>query len=202
VIGGPHRRFSGLAFGVGVVLGQAAACGLAFALGVATIPQHDGTHETLRSALELGLGVAMLAAAARIRYHPRPAQPSRTAERSRAVLARLAQLSAPKLLLAGAALGIGGPKRLGITALVAATISASGWSDQVRLTFALAYVVIATVLVWVPVLLALVFGHETAQRMQDVQAWLVAHRRALTFFPLTVLGILVIVDAAVALIER
>ena len=128
VIGGPHRRFSGLAFGVGVVLGQAVACGFAFALGVATIPRHGSGHATLRATLELVLGVAMLAVAARVRYGPRPPRPSRAGERSKAVLARLAQLSAPKLLMAGAALGVGGPKRLGITVLVAATISASGWS--------------------------------------------------------------------------
>ena len=101
--------------------------------------------------------------------------------------------------MAGAALGIGGPKRLGITILVAATVSASGWSDELRVTVAVAYVVVATVLVWVPVLLALVFGHRTAEWMENVQAWLVAHREPLTFYPLTVLGILVIVDAAFAL---
>ena len=199
VIAGPHRRFSGLAFGIGVVLGQAIACGLAFALGVATVPHHDGARETLRAALELGFGVLLLAVAARVRYLPRPAQPSRTAERSKVVLARLAQLSAPKLFMAGAALGIGGPKRLAITILVTATISASGWSDELRVTIAVLYVLVATVLVWVPVLLALAFGHRSAEWMRNVEAWLVAHREPLTFYPLTVLGVLVIADGVLAL---
>jgi Sap-like sulfolipid-1-addressing protein len=200
VITGPHRRFSGLAFGIGVVVGQAVAFGLAFALGVATVPGHDSERETLRAALELACGVAFLVVAARVRYRPRPAHPSRASERSKAVLARLTHLNVPQLLLAGLALGVGGPKRLGITVLVAATISASSWSGEVKVTFALVYVVIATVLVWVPVLLSLLLGRRTAGYLQDVESWLAAHRQALTFYPLTVLGILVVVDAVVALL--
>src|SRR5689334_1705552 len=119
VIGGPHRRVSGLAFGIGVVLGQAVACALAFALGV------------------------------------------------------------------------GGPKRLGLTVLVAATIYASTWSGEVKVSAATGYVVVATVLVWVPVVLSLVLGPRTAAYLQEVEAWIAAHRQALTFVPLPVLGILV-----------
>jgi hypothetical protein len=200
VIGGPHRRFSGLAFGLGVVLGQAASCALVFALGVATVPSHDGDHETLRAVLELVFGGALLVVAARVRYLPRPVRPTRTNQRTKAVLARLERLSTPKLLTAGAALGVGGPKRLSITVFTAATISASGWSDDVRVTFAIVYVVIATVLVWAPVLLALLFGRKTAGYLENVQSWLTEHRQALTVVPLTVIGILVIVDGAVALL--
>jgi hypothetical protein len=199
VIGGPHRRFSGLAFGIGVVLGQAVACGLAFALGVATLPGDDSGRDTLRAALELAFGVALLVVAARVRFRPRPAHPSHATERSKAVLARLRDLSAPKLFLAGLALGVGGPKRLSLTVLVAATISSSAWSGEVKVTFAAGYVVIATVLVWAPVLLSLVLGRRTAGYLQEVEAWIAAHRQALTFCPLTVLGILVMVDGVVAL---
>jgi hypothetical protein len=35
--------------------------------------------------------------------------------------------------------------------------------------------------------------------MQNVEAWLVAHREPLTFYPLTVLGVLVVADGAIAL---
>ncbi len=65
VIGGPHRRVSGVAFGIGVVVGQAAACGVAFALGVATVPGEGSARETLRALLELGCGMALLVVAAR-----------------------------------------------------------------------------------------------------------------------------------------
>ncbi len=116
------------------------------------------------------------------------------------MLARLRQLSEPKLLAAGLALGVGGPKRLGLTVLAAATISASGWSGEAKVTFAVGYVVVATVLVWVPVVLSLVLGPRTAGYLRAVEAWIAAHRQALTFYPLTVLGILVVVDGVVALL--
>jgi hypothetical protein len=200
IIGRPHRRFTGLAFGAGVVLGQTLACGLAFALGVAAVPDHNGARGTLRAVLELGVGIALIGLAARIRFVPRPAQPSRTSQRSKAVLARLEQLSVPKLFVAGAALGVGGPKRLGLTVFAAATISATGWSAELKVTAAVFYVLVATVLVWVPVLLALIFGRRTAAWMQAIQQWLAAHREPLTFYPLTVVGILVVVDALFALV--
>jgi Sap, sulfolipid-1-addressing protein len=202
VIGRPHHRFGGLAFGVGVVLGQTIACGLAFALGVAAVPDRTDAHETLRAALQLALGIALIGIAARLRFAPRPPppQPSRTSQRSRAVLARLEQLSVPKLFFAGAALGVGGPKRLGLTVFAAATISATGWSAELKVAAAIFYVLFATVLVWLPVLLALVFGRRTAEWMESIQSWLAAHRQPLTFYPLTVVGILVVVDAVVALL--
>jgi hypothetical protein len=200
VIGGPHRRISGLAFGIGVVLGLATACAVAFALGVATVPGANSARETLRAALEIACGVALLAAAVRLRSRPRAPHPSRTAERSRAVLARLRRLSGPKLFVAGVVLGVGGPKRLGLTVLVAATISASTWSGEVKVTFAVMYVVIATVLVWVPVVLSLFLGRRTAESLQRVQPWIAAHRQVLTFVPLTVLGVLVMADGLVALL--
>ena len=74
------------------------------------------------------------------------------------MLARLRHLSAPKLGAAGLALGVGGPKRLGLTVLVAATIAASTWSGEVMVAAATGYVVVATVLVWVPVVLSLLLG--------------------------------------------
>ena len=67
VVGGPHRRASGVAFAVGVVVGQAVACGLAFALGVATVPGADTARETLRAVLEVGCGIALLVVSARVR---------------------------------------------------------------------------------------------------------------------------------------
>jgi hypothetical protein len=200
VVGGPHRRASGVAFAVGVVVGQAVACGLAFALGVATVPGADTARETLRAVLEVGCGIALLVVSARVRSRLPAPHPSRSAERSRAVLGRLRHLSVPKLLAAGLVLGVGGPKRLGLTVLVAATISASTWSGEVKLAFVAGYVVIATVLVWVPVLLSLLLGPRASGYLQRVQAWITAHRQALTVVPLTVLGVLVVVDGVVTLV--
>ena len=77
--------------------------------------------------------------------------------RSKAAFARLERLSLPALLFAGAALTLG-PKRLAITLLVTASISAADVSDAEAVTLSLLYVVIATTLVTLPVVLAIVFA--------------------------------------------
>jgi hypothetical protein len=61
------------------------------------------------------------------------------------------------------------------------------------------YVVVATALVTVPVVLAIVFGERGGRWMLEVEHWLSAHKRPLTSYPLTILGVLVIVDALLAL---
>jgi hypothetical protein len=53
--------------------------------------------------------------------------------------------------------------------------------------------------VTVPVVLAIVFGTRGEQWMLEVEHWLSAHKRPLTVYPVTILGVLIIVDAAFAL---
>jgi hypothetical protein len=195
---GTRARWRSSAFAVGVVLGQAAICALAFAVGAASAPGAQSGRDTTRAVLELVVGIMMLAGAwyARYRYTPRT---SPTSTRSKAALARLDQVHAPAAFGTGAALGIGGPKRLGITLIVAATIAASGWSARGEVTLAVVYVVIATAVVWVPVGLALVFGSRAAGWMATAQEWLAARRQLMTFRALLVLGALVTLDAIIAL---
>jgi Sap, sulfolipid-1-addressing protein len=196
---GTRARWRSSAFAVGVVLGQAAVCGLAFAVGAASVPGSQSGRDNSRAALELVIGVALLAGSwyARYRYTPKTAP---TSSRSKAALARLDKVHTPAAFGTGTALGIGGPKRLGITLIVAATIAASGWSGRGEATLALAYVVIATAVVWGPVSLALVFGARAAGWMETAQAWLTAHRQLMTVRALFVLGVLATVDAIVALV--
>jgi len=95
---------------------------------------------------------------------------------------------------AGAALTLG-PKRLGITLLVTATIAGGDLSAIGATSLTVFYVVVATLLVTVPVILAIVFGERGEQWMLAVEHWLSAHKRPLTFYPLVILGVLVTVDA-------
>lgn len=105
-----------------------------------------------------------------------------------AIQARLARLSPGTALGTGAALGIGGPKRFGITFLAAATVAASDASDEWSIVLAGVYVLIATALVWVPVLLYLVFAERSTDWLRDRQAWVRAHEGPLVFYPSVVLG--------------
>ena len=198
VLGSRYGRWSGLAFAIGVVLGQLIVCALAYALGTAALPVGQHAHETARVVLELALGITLLIGGGYAWRQPAYHAPKPNS-RSKAAFARLERLSLPALFLTGAALTLG-PKRLGLTLIVTASISAADLSDSESIALTLLYVVIATALVTVPVVLAIVFGPRAEAWMTDVQSWLTAHKRPLTVYPLVILGVLVTLDAALALL--
>jgi hypothetical protein len=198
VLGSRGGRWNALAFAVGVVLGQTLLFVLAYVVGSAAKPVGTHAHETARSWLELAFGVALVVVGAMVWFRPPVDPPARTDTRTRAVLDRLAHLSLPAVFGAGLALALG-PKRLGLTVLVTATIATSDIGTVEGLSLSVFYIIVATALVTVPVVLAIVFGDRAEQWMLEVEHWLSAHKRPLTFYPLTVLGLLVIVDAVLAL---
>ena len=85
--------------------------------------------------------------------------------------------------------------------LVAATISTADLGGVEETVLSVIYIVLATALVTVPVVLAIVFGTRAEQWMTDVQRWLATHKRPMTFYPLTILGMLVTLDAVVSLLS-
>lgn len=197
VLGSRGGRWNALAFAVGVVVGQSLVCALAYALGSATLPVGHHAHETARAVFELTLGIALLAAGV-IAWTRPPAPAAKPDSRTKVVLERLGHLNVPAAFGAGAVLALG-PKRLGLTLLVTATIAGSDAGTVGATALTGLYVVIATALVTVPVVLAIVFGARAESWMLDVEHWLSAHRRALTCAPLTILGVVVVVDALVGL---
>ncbi len=178
VIGSRGGRWHALAFAVGVVLGQAFVLALAYALGTATMPVGSHAHETVRAAFELALGIALLVAGAATWSRPPREAQSKPDSRTKAVLDRLAHLNLPAVFGAGVALTLG-PKRLGLTLLVAATIAGGDLGVIEGLGLSAAYVVVATALVTVPVALAIVFGDRGAldarSRALAVRAQAAAH---------------------------
>ena len=197
VLGSRGGRWNALAFAVGVVLGQAVLCAVAYAVGSAAMPVGHHAHEDARAVLELALGLALLVLGGMVWFRP-PDAPPKPDSRTKVVLARLEHLNLPAVFGAGAVLALG-PKRLGLTVLVTATIAGGNIGAVYAFSLTVAYVVIATALVTVPVVLAIVFGTRGEQWMLEVEHWLSAHKRPLTVYPVTILGVLVIVDAVFAL---
>jgi threonine/homoserine/homoserine lactone efflux protein len=197
VLGSHGGRWNGLAFAVGVVVGQAVVCALAYALGSATLPVGHHAHDVARALLELALGVCLLIAGVHAWRRPADAPP-RPDSRTRSVLERLAHLDLLEALGAGAVLTLG-PKRIGLTLLVTATIAGGDLGAFSAVALTGVYVVIATAMVTVPVVLAILFGARAEQWMREVEHWLSAHKRTLTAYPLTVLGVVVVVDAVLGL---
>ena len=188
-------RINGLAFAIAFVAGQVVCFALAFSLGVAASPDRDKRYPTLQGLARRGArrradrGGRVLPTGA-----PRASTVAYQRARRRASARGLSSLNLWTALGTGLVLGFGGPKRIGVTILVVATIEAADSSSASSLSLAILYIAVATVLVWAPVLLYVVFGRRAAEWLTDGQHRIAAHKEALTFWPSAVLGVALVVD--------
>jgi hypothetical protein len=190
-------RLNGSAFAISFVVGQATFCIVALAFGTLSVPDRGERLPILQALVTIALGGALLAAAAYVRRHRGAPQRSTPNPRTEAFRTRLSTLRPTTALGTGFVLGVGGPKRIGVTLIVTATITASGLSEVYESALAVVYVLLATVLVWVPVVLCVVFGRRAAEWLTRVQAWISTHKVPLTFYPAAVLGVILVVDGII-----
>jgi hypothetical protein len=196
VLKSARPRINGIVFAVGFLGAQAAVCLLAFAIGDASFAEPKNNHETMTSLIAFALGLALLAAAAHVRSRARtPREHRPVGPRTKAMVTRLSRLKPAAALGTGIALGIGGPKRLGLTLIVAATISGAALGTGEELSLFAVYVLIGSALVWVPVGLYVLFGTRATDWIARAQAWASAHQQPLTFYPSLVVGAGLTVDA-------
>ena len=177
--------------GLGVVLAV-------LVIGSASAPGPGGSGKTA-AALELALGALLLAAGSRIRRRS-PPPTSDAGGRTQALLARLARITPKAAFPAGALLGVGGPKRLTIGIVAAATISGADLGLAEEITLALVYVALATVLVWAPVALYWVAGGRVGAWLADAEAWLLENERLFAVVSLLVFGAILALDGLVQLL--
>ena len=193
-------RLRALGFAVGVVLGQLVACAILVLIGGASIPSREKSHPTFEGLLELGLGISLLCLAVVVLRRPAGvAHAPGGSGRSKEILERLAHVRAFTALAAGLLLGIGGPKRLVLTALAAASIAAEGVSSSNQAALTLWYSALATVVIWLPVLGYLLFGKWAVSRLDRGLEWLTRHERPVTVSALVVLGLVLLANAAALL---
>jgi hypothetical protein len=201
VLKSTRPRINGVAFAIGFLVAQTVVLSLAFAIGDASFAEPKDNHETITALIELALGLALLATAARVRSRARVPHEHRSAgPRTKAMVTRLSRLKPGAALGTGIALGIGGPKRLGLTFVVAATISAAALGRGEEVGLVAVYVLVGTALVWVPVTLYVVFGTRATSWIADAQAWVSEHQQPLTFYPSLIVGVALTVDAVVRLL--
>jgi hypothetical protein len=201
VLKSKQPRINGSAFAIGFLAGQSAVIVLAFFVGDASIAEPKNNHETLVAILALGFGIVLLATAMHVRSRGREPRPHRSlGPRTKAMLTRLSRLTPGTALGTGIALGIGGPKRLTLTLLVAATISAAALGGASELSLVAVYVLVATVLVWAPVTLYVVFGTRATDWIDHAQEWVSLHEQPLTLYPSLVVGLGLIADALIRLL--
>ena len=200
VLTGAQPRLKGVALAVGFVAGQAAFFLLMFAVGSRS---SDGeNHPAVIASIELALGTALLMTAAYVRRHRSELARAREPNpRTEAIRSRLANLRPLTALGTGTALGIGGPKRISVTIVACAAIAAAGVGSAGALGLAALYVAIATILVWVPVLLYIALGTRATDWLARGQRWTGQHKAPLTFYASAVLGTVLVVDSIVRLVR-
>jgi hypothetical protein len=150
--------------------------------------------------LELGLGAALLILALRAHHRPGRAEPD--SGRSRQILDRLRRVHATTAFLAGLALGVGGPKRLVLTGLAAASITAAGVNGAREGALVLWYSVLATIVVWAPVLAELVGRKRAVDAIDGGFGWLALHRRQVTVGVLATVGSLLVAHGIAVLVTQ
>jgi hypothetical protein len=193
-------RLKALGFGIGFVAGQILICSVLVFIGSATIPHRQSNYPTVQAVIEVGLGLALLWLALRVRRHG-PVATQSSGSRSQKVLDRLGRLHVFTALLAGLLLGIGGPKRLVLTALACASITESGTPTSEEAVLIGWYTVIATSLVWGPVLVFMLFGKRAVDELDAARRWVAKHQRAATFYPLVFVGVMLVLAGAYGLVD-
>ena len=188
-------RARAVAFAIGVVAGQAVACSALVLIGDAATPGRSHEHSTFSGLLQIGL--AFLLAGYALVVHRRAEEPAvrTSSDRSKAALERLQRVHVGTAAAVGLLLGIGGPKRLVLTALAAATIGAAGFSARNTAELVGWYCLLATMLVWVPVSAYLLLGQRAVKALDAGLGWLSRHRRSTKVYALVTVSALLIVNA-------
>jgi hypothetical protein len=201
VLTGARARLKGAALTIGFVTGQAALFILLFAIGTASSPDGEN-HPAVVDSIEIAFGIALLLTAVYVRRHRSDLATRLPSPRSEAIRSRLASLRPLTALGTGALLGIGGPKRIGVTVVVSAAIAAAGLERATAAGLAVLYIAVATILVWVPVLLYIALGPRATEWLANAQRWIGQHKVPLTFYPSAVLGAVLVLDGLVHVVRN
>ena len=193
-----RARANGSAFAGGFLLGQSFALAIPLLVGSIAIPE-GGSNGTISASFELTIGLLLLAAALRLRHPRAPRRAARGESRTAALLARLGRVTPRTAFSIGIPFGIG-VKRLMISVLAASTIALGGEGQAGELGLSVLYVLIASLLVWLPVGVYLVAGTRADDWVSRSKEWLALNQRQLTFASTLVLGLLFTVAALIRLV--
>lgn len=195
VLGTERARLNGLMFGAAFILGQAIGVGIPLFVGVVVTSKTD-QNGTITAGLELALGVLMVLAAYRL--HRKRDQPARGESRAAAVLSRLEHVEPRTAFTLGIPLGIG-VKRLVLSILAASTIALSASGRVGEMQQGATYIVIASVPVWLPVVVYFIVGPRADELVGTSRAWILANRRETTFYLALGFGLLFVVGGLAGL---
>ena len=188
-------RLKALAFAVAIMVSQFLVGEVMVSIGGWSVPSRGHAYPTARGLLMVGVAAWLLVLAARARSRPPNPRPS-SSPRAQAILDRLERVHTGTALVAGLLLGIGGPKRLVLTALAAAAIATNPTDGHGHVVQLAAYTVVATVLVWAPVLTFELFGDRALQTIDTAGRWLARRQQKAIVTALVVLALGALAGAA------
>lgn len=191
-------RTNAIAFLSGFVTGTVFACGVALALGQATV-ERIGDHDTFKAALTLVFGLALLVVGLRARTARPRAEPR--SSRANAVLAGLRNVGPAATFSMAGLLGIGGPKRLLLTFLAMASATGTGLRDVVDVALVVGYVVVSTLFVAAPVGLVVLAGDRADVTFARGQSWLTEHADVLRVWLSLGIGSALVIDGLARLVS-
>ena len=151
--------------------------------------------------LAFALALALGGVALQVRRRP-PTQGKGSSDRTRAALERLRHLRFITTVLAGLLLGIGGPKRLLLTAFAATTITTVGTRASGKAAFVVLYVAIATALVWGPVILFVLLGERGVALMNRAKGEVARRQPGVTVYALLLIAALLAIDGIGVLVSQ
>ena len=193
VIRSARPRTNGIAFLIGFVVGTALACIVGLIVGQAAADKLN-SHDTVEDLLTLALGLALVIFGIRAqrRQEPIVAEPS---SRVTAIMEGLRNVRPAAACSMAGLLGFGGPKRLLLTLLAMGAVTSAHVGRVAGLTLGLTYIVIATVLVWLPVGIVIIGGERAAVTLERGESWLTTHARVLRIWIALGFGGALVVDA-------
>lgn len=189
----PAGRPKVLGFGIAFVAAQALTCALLVIIGVA-VTGLNRSRPGVHAVLELATAAVLVWLAVQVRRKPQVPREG-LSPRTQAMLDRLGRLRFITTVLAGLFLGIGGPKRLVLTALAATAITTAALDVSVNGILIVFYVAIASVLVWVPVVLFVLLGDRAVDRLEQAQRGVARRQPHVTFYALALLAAALAADA-------